>query len=66
MKNSICRLNIKLNIPLLSNARILKNGCIGNKGNSNWEFMELGEYNETVHQLSIDFKKANDSVRREV
>jgi hypothetical protein len=28
--------------------------------------MELGEYNETVHQLSIDFKKANDSVRREV
>ena len=24
------------------------------------------EYNETVHQLFIDFKKANDSVRREV
>jgi hypothetical protein len=23
------------------------------------------EYNETVHQLFIDFKKANDSVRRE-
>jgi hypothetical protein len=24
------------------------------------------EYNETVHQLFIDFKKVNDSVRREV
>ena len=24
------------------------------------------EYNEAVHQLSIDFKKAYDSVRREV
>jgi hypothetical protein len=24
------------------------------------------EYNETVHQLLIDFKKANDLVRREV
>jgi hypothetical protein len=24
------------------------------------------EYNDTVHQLSIDFKKAYDSVRREV
>jgi hypothetical protein len=24
------------------------------------------EYNETVHQLFIDFKKANHSVRREV
>jgi hypothetical protein len=24
------------------------------------------EYNETVHQLFIDFKKASDSVRREV
>jgi hypothetical protein len=24
------------------------------------------EYNETVHQLFIDFKKAYDSVRREV
>jgi hypothetical protein len=24
------------------------------------------EYNETVHQLFIDFKKAHDSVRREV
>jgi hypothetical protein len=24
------------------------------------------EYNETVHQLFIDFKKANDTVRREV
>jgi hypothetical protein len=24
------------------------------------------EYNETVHQLNIDFKKAYDSVRREV
>jgi hypothetical protein len=24
------------------------------------------EYNETVHQLFIDFKKACDSVRREV
>ena len=24
------------------------------------------EYNEAVHQLFIDFKKANDSVRREV
>jgi hypothetical protein len=25
-----------------------------------------GEYNETVHQLFVDFKKAYDSVRREV
>jgi hypothetical protein len=25
-----------------------------------------GEYNETVHQLFIDFKKAYDSVRRKV
>jgi hypothetical protein len=25
-----------------------------------------GEYNEAVHQLFIDFKKAYDSVRREV
>jgi hypothetical protein len=24
------------------------------------------EYNETVHKVSIDFKKAYDSVRREV
>jgi hypothetical protein len=24
------------------------------------------EYNETVHQLFVDFKKTNDSVRREV
>ena len=24
------------------------------------------EYNESVHQLFIDFKKANDSVRREI
>jgi hypothetical protein len=24
------------------------------------------EYNETVHQLFIDFKKADESVRREV
>jgi hypothetical protein len=24
------------------------------------------EYNETVHQLFVNFKKANDSVRREV
>jgi hypothetical protein len=24
------------------------------------------EYNEAVHQLFIDFKKASDSVRREV
>jgi hypothetical protein len=24
------------------------------------------EYNEAVHELFIDFKKANDSVRREV
>jgi hypothetical protein len=24
------------------------------------------EYNETVHQLFVDFKKAYDSVRREV
>jgi hypothetical protein len=24
------------------------------------------EYNETVHQLFVDFKKDNDSVRREV
>jgi hypothetical protein len=24
------------------------------------------EYNETVHQLSIDFRKVHDSVRREV
>jgi hypothetical protein len=24
------------------------------------------EYNETVHQLLVDFKKAYDSVRREV
>jgi hypothetical protein len=24
------------------------------------------EYNETMHQLLIDFKKANDSLRREV
>jgi hypothetical protein len=27
---------------------------------------EKWEYNETVHQLAIDFKKAYDSVRREV
>jgi hypothetical protein len=27
---------------------------------------ENGKYNETVHQLFIDFKKAYDSVRREV
>jgi hypothetical protein len=27
---------------------------------------EEWEYNETVHQLFIDFKKAYDSVRREV
>jgi hypothetical protein len=27
---------------------------------------EKWEYNETVHQLFIDFKKAYDSVRREV
>jgi hypothetical protein len=26
----------------------------------------MWEYNETVHQLFIDFKKAYDSVRREV
>jgi hypothetical protein len=25
-----------------------------------------GEYNETIYQLFIDFKKAYDSVRREV
>jgi hypothetical protein len=25
-----------------------------------------GKYNETVHQLLVDFKKAYDSVRREV
>jgi hypothetical protein len=24
------------------------------------------EYNETVHQLSVDFQKAYDSVKREV
>jgi hypothetical protein len=29
-----------------------------------WE--KKWEYNETVHQLFIDFKKAYDSVRREV
>jgi hypothetical protein len=28
--------------------------------------VEKWEYNETVHQLFIDFKKAHDSVRREV
>jgi hypothetical protein len=28
--------------------------------------LEKWEYNETVHQLFIDFKKAYDSVRREV
>jgi hypothetical protein len=27
---------------------------------------KIWEYNETVHQLFIDFKKAYDSVRREV
>jgi hypothetical protein len=27
---------------------------------------EKWEYNETVHQLFVDFKKAYDSVRREV
>jgi hypothetical protein len=27
---------------------------------------KIWEYNETVHQLLIDFKKAYDSVRREV
>jgi hypothetical protein len=27
---------------------------------------EKWEYNETVHQLFVDFKKAHDSVRREV
>ena len=27
--------------------------------------MKEWEYNEAVHQLFIDFKKANDSVRRE-
>jgi hypothetical protein len=27
---------------------------------------EKSEYNETVHKLFIDFKKACDSVRREV
>jgi hypothetical protein len=27
---------------------------------------KMWEYNETVHQLFIDFKKAYDSVRREV
>jgi hypothetical protein len=26
----------------------------------------LGSYNETVHQLNIDFKKDDDSVRREL
>jgi hypothetical protein len=26
----------------------------------------MWEYNETVHQLLVDFKKAHDSVRREV
>jgi hypothetical protein len=35
MKNGIHHLNNKLNMPLLSNAGILKNGCIGNKRNSN-------------------------------
>jgi hypothetical protein len=29
-------------------------------------FYSYWEYNETVHQLFIDFKKAYDSVRREV
>jgi hypothetical protein len=29
-------------------------------------FIRYWEYNETVHQLFIDFKKACDSVRREV
>jgi hypothetical protein len=28
--------------------------------------MKKWEYNETVHQLFVDFKKAYDSVRREV
>jgi hypothetical protein len=30
------------------------------------EWRKNWEYNETVHQLFIDFKKAYDSVRREV
>jgi hypothetical protein len=33
----------------------------------NWQILEKKlEYNGTVHQLFIDFKKAYDSVRREV
>jgi hypothetical protein len=32
-----------------------------------WQILEKKrEYNETVHQLFIDFKKAYDSVRREI
>jgi hypothetical protein len=30
------------------------------------DIKEKWEYNETVHQLFIDFKKAYDSMRREV
>jgi hypothetical protein len=29
-------------------------------------YWKKGEYNETVHQLLVDFKKAYDSVRRQV
>jgi hypothetical protein len=30
------------------------------------QILEKWEYNETVHQLFVDFKKVYDSVRREV
>jgi hypothetical protein len=39
---------------------ILESFCIRQRLEKKWE------YNETVHQLFIDFKKAFDSVRKEV
>jgi hypothetical protein len=49
-------------------------GCRRNRSNRSTtdqifcirQILEKIEYNETVHQLFIDFKKAYDSVRREV
>ncbi|KAJ4446673.1 hypothetical protein ANN_13370 [Periplaneta americana] len=37
-----------------------------NKPNTPWDIGEKWEYKGTVHQLFIDFKKAYDSVKREV
>jgi hypothetical protein len=45
---------------------IQASGALYSEQNFQTRFIFLWKYNETVHQLFVDFKKSYDSVRREV